>query len=60
MVRLVILYKLKQWYDLVTDPPKLPQDPIDFIFMDAVEEQNSLGWNNFMKGRMSKQWGEAQ
>ena len=22
-------------------------------------EQNSIGWNNFMKGRISLEWGEA-
>jgi hypothetical protein len=26
----------------------------------AVEEQSAIGWNNFIKGRVSKKWSEAQ
>ena len=30
------------------------------LLTEAVQDQNKIGWNNFMKGRMSQKWGEAQ
>ena len=30
------------------------------LLTEAVQEQNQIGWNNFMKGRISHKWGEAQ
>ena len=30
------------------------------MLTEAVQEQNKIGWNNFMKGRTSWKWGEAQ
>jgi len=35
-------------------------DKLTELLTEAVKEQNVIGWNNFMKGRISYKWGEAQ
>eukprot|EP00957_Ditylum_brightwellii_P166218 12653742-Ditylum_brightwellii.AAC.1 len=41
-------------------PPRVPSDPTCSELCNAVESQHELGWNNFMKGRIAKEWCEAQ
>eukprot|EP00957_Ditylum_brightwellii_P151289 11520136-Ditylum_brightwellii.AAC.1 len=43
-----------------TLPPRIPSDPTGSKICNAVETQHELGWNNFMKGRIAKQWCKAQ
>ncbi len=33
--------------------------PTDIILTQAFHEQTSLGWNQFLRGRISKKWGSA-
>ena len=43
---------------------QLPQhhhnDKLTHTLAEEVKEQNKIGWNNFMKGRISKKWGATQ
>eukprot|EP00957_Ditylum_brightwellii_P037026 2803365-Ditylum_brightwellii.AAC.1 len=41
-------------------PPRIPSNPTGSKLCNTVESQHELGWNNFMKGKISKQWCEAQ
>eukprot|EP00957_Ditylum_brightwellii_P007382 559429-Ditylum_brightwellii.AAC.1 len=41
-------------------PPRNPTDPTGSKLCNAVESQHDLGWNNFMKGRIAKEWYKAQ
>eukprot|EP00957_Ditylum_brightwellii_P111930 8536110-Ditylum_brightwellii.AAC.1 len=41
-------------------PPRIPSNPTGSKLCDSVETQHELGWNNFMKGRIAKQWCKAQ
>eukprot|EP00957_Ditylum_brightwellii_P118841 9064688-Ditylum_brightwellii.AAC.1 len=41
-------------------PPRIPNDHTGLKLCNAVETQHELGWSNFMKGRIAKQWCEAQ
>ena len=42
-------------------PPRCcHNDKLMHMLAEAVKEQNKIGWNNFMKGRISKKWGAAQ
>eukprot|EP00957_Ditylum_brightwellii_P064830 4918464-Ditylum_brightwellii.AAC.1 len=41
-------------------PPRIPSDPTGSKLCNAVESQHDLGWNNCMKGRITKEWCEAQ
>eukprot|EP00957_Ditylum_brightwellii_P023101 1742893-Ditylum_brightwellii.AAC.1 len=36
-------------------PPRIPSDPTGLKLCNAVESQHDLGWNNFMKGRITKE-----
>ena len=40
-------------------PPDIPT-PLDTITQDAIRAQNNIGWQHFLKGRISKHWSEAQ
>ena len=41
---------------------QLPPSPKSYevLLHQAEQEQNKIGWNNFLKGWMSKKWAEAQ
>ena len=41
-------------------PRQCHNDKLTNTLAEAVKEQNKIGWNNFMKGRISKKWGKAQ
>eukprot|EP00957_Ditylum_brightwellii_P135725 10350081-Ditylum_brightwellii.AAC.1 len=40
--------------------PHIPNDDISEVIRDAVEDQQVIGWDNFMKGRISNKWKVAQ
>ena len=40
--------------------PRIPNDEVGDVIGDAVEDQQIIGWDNFMKGRMSICWKMAQ
>ena len=42
------------------DNTDLAMQPYDPTYHDLVEEQNEIGWDNFMKGRWSKHWTQMQ
>ena len=45
----------------VLQPPRQRHNnKLTKLLTEAVQEQNEIGWNNFMKGRTSQTWGEAQ
>ena len=37
-----------------------PSDPIDQSVLQTTTQQHNIGWNHFLKGRLSKGWGLAQ
>eukprot|EP00957_Ditylum_brightwellii_P043577 3303316-Ditylum_brightwellii.AAC.1 len=56
-----LIYKLSQWLGLATAPPPIiPSDRLGMILCTTVEEQAEIGWENFIKGRISICWGDAQ
>eukprot|EP00957_Ditylum_brightwellii_P103776 7905806-Ditylum_brightwellii.AAC.1 len=61
IIQQVLYYKVAQWYKMPCIlPPRIPSNPTGLKLCNAVETQHELGWNNFMKGRIAKQWCEAQ
>eukprot|EP00957_Ditylum_brightwellii_P008494 644713-Ditylum_brightwellii.AAC.1 len=40
--------------------PQIPNDDVGEVIGDAVEDQQIIGWDNFMKGSISIQWKMAQ
>eukprot|EP00957_Ditylum_brightwellii_P126807 9666324-Ditylum_brightwellii.AAC.1 len=40
--------------------PRIPSNSTGSKLCNAVESQHELGWNNFMKDRIAKEWCEAQ
>eukprot|EP00957_Ditylum_brightwellii_P059506 4517822-Ditylum_brightwellii.AAC.1 len=57
---MVLVSKIQQWCGDDTTPPKIPTDPLGVLLTEAVAEQNELGWENLVKGRISMKWGMAQ
>jgi hypothetical protein len=41
-------------------PYTSPDDEVGEIIRDAVEDQHIIGWDNFLKGRISIKWKHAQ
>jgi hypothetical protein len=35
-------------------------DPIDQAVLQTTTQQHNIGWKHFLKGRLSKGWGQAQ
>eukprot|EP00957_Ditylum_brightwellii_P049369 3745230-Ditylum_brightwellii.AAC.1 len=61
IIRQVLCYKVAQWCKLTCGtPPCLPTDATAEILSAAVEIQRDLGWHNFIKGHMAKEWCLAQ
>eukprot|EP00957_Ditylum_brightwellii_P150033 11426041-Ditylum_brightwellii.AAC.1 len=57
----VLIYKLSKYLNLDgLDPPRVPNDTMERIIRDTIEEQESVGWDNFVKGQLVKVWGKAQ
>ena len=46
--------------DIDTQHRTVHIDPIHTTIEEAVEEQYEIGWENAMRGRLSKKWGVAQ
>eukprot|EP00957_Ditylum_brightwellii_P004073 309359-Ditylum_brightwellii.AAC.1 len=40
--------------------PRIPDDEVGEIIRDTVEDQNIIGWDNFLKGCISIKWKHAQ
>eukprot|EP00957_Ditylum_brightwellii_P099258 7560886-Ditylum_brightwellii.AAC.1 len=40
--------------------PRIPNDNVGDVIGDTVKDQQIIGWDNFMKGRMSIRWKIAQ
>eukprot|EP00957_Ditylum_brightwellii_P033205 2515993-Ditylum_brightwellii.AAC.1 len=54
-------YKLSQWLKLDQGaPPQIYNDRLGRLLSDALHEQHDIGWDNFLKGRLSHKWGDAQ
>eukprot|EP00957_Ditylum_brightwellii_P064453 4891208-Ditylum_brightwellii.AAC.1 len=60
LIQNVNICELQQWCGHGITPPIVPADEIGALILSALEEQNNLGWDNFIKGRCSKLWGAAQ
>ena len=59
IITTVLIYKINQWFGNTGDrPPQIPDDEVGLQLSLAIEEQADIGWENFMKGRVSKKWGE--
>eukprot|EP00957_Ditylum_brightwellii_P006050 458112-Ditylum_brightwellii.AAC.1 len=41
-------------------PPRIPCNKLGDYLTDAVASQQELGWDNFLKGRITSAWGETQ
>ena len=60
-LRTLLRYKLSKWLKLDHGPPpRIYNDKLGRLLSGALEEQHDIGWDNFMKGRLSYKWGEAQ
>eukprot|EP00957_Ditylum_brightwellii_P090614 6901242-Ditylum_brightwellii.AAC.1 len=57
----ILYYKLAQQCKLpLLTPPRVPQDAVGMAISAALKEQANIGWNNSVKGRISKKWAQAQ
>eukprot|EP00957_Ditylum_brightwellii_P019403 1463869-Ditylum_brightwellii.AAC.1 len=57
----VLCYNVAQWCKLPCGtPPCLPTDATTVSLSAAVKTQGYLGWHNFIKGRMAKEWCQTQ
>eukprot|EP00957_Ditylum_brightwellii_P083838 6372617-Ditylum_brightwellii.AAC.1 len=59
-IRTVLISKIQKWCGDDTTSPGIPTDPLGVLLTEVVVEQNDLGWENLMKGRISKKWGITQ
>ena len=50
----IIIKSLQSWRNWTTPPPSPGSDQVTLI--QAMAEQNSIGWHNFIDGFISKQW----
>eukprot|EP00957_Ditylum_brightwellii_P043411 3291491-Ditylum_brightwellii.AAC.1 len=54
LVKQMPYYKVAQWCkNWVGVPPRLPINDKGTLLSSAVETQDNLGWNNFIKGCVS-------
>eukprot|EP00957_Ditylum_brightwellii_P150030 11425775-Ditylum_brightwellii.AAC.1 len=60
IIRQVIVYKVQQWLGIFATPPEIPRDALGDHLTNAVSSQQELGWDNFIKGRISTDWGDTQ
>eukprot|EP00957_Ditylum_brightwellii_P135994 10370888-Ditylum_brightwellii.AAC.1 len=60
MIQKVLLYKIQQWCGVDTNPPCIPRYKLGDMLTDVIASQHELGWENMIKGRISKKWGLAQ
>eukprot|EP00957_Ditylum_brightwellii_P203128 15333328-Ditylum_brightwellii.AAC.1 len=54
-------YKIVQWCGMTTGPIlRIAEDRIGEILCGAVDGQQTIGWDNFMKGYLSIKWKMTQ
>eukprot|EP00957_Ditylum_brightwellii_P012235 924152-Ditylum_brightwellii.AAC.1 len=62
--RLKELYLLESlkcpWCGQISIPLCIPRDKLGNILTQAISNQQYIGWDNFVKGQLSKYWGKAQ
>eukprot|EP00957_Ditylum_brightwellii_P204893 15341256-Ditylum_brightwellii.AAC.1 len=57
----IIYYRVAQWCKLPCGmPPRVPTGATGALVSRADSTQDDLGWNNFIKGRIVKEWCQAQ
>eukprot|EP00957_Ditylum_brightwellii_P005908 448126-Ditylum_brightwellii.AAC.1 len=57
----VLYYKVAQWCKLPSIPvPLIPNNEVGDMVRDAMETQNGIGWDNFIKSRICIKWKFAQ
>eukprot|EP00957_Ditylum_brightwellii_P091557 6971361-Ditylum_brightwellii.AAC.1 len=57
----IIIYKLSQHMSQPVPPiPQIPYDTLGDTLWMAIEKHHKIGWDNFLKGRISTSWGTAQ
>eukprot|EP00957_Ditylum_brightwellii_P129618 9887752-Ditylum_brightwellii.AAC.1 len=60
ILKQVLVYKVAQWWGIQLPCPKIPSNFIGDLISEAVEQQNNIGWDNFLKGCLSILWDKAQ
>jgi hypothetical protein len=56
-IRQYIIYHLNRWKEV---PCRNPSGPTSRTLQDAIEVQESIGWDQFLYGRVSYLWRDAQ
>eukprot|EP00957_Ditylum_brightwellii_P118931 9070784-Ditylum_brightwellii.AAC.1 len=60
IIKTTILHHIAKWCKISLPPVSLPDDSVGQCTQATVEEQSELGWDNFLKGRMTKTWCNCQ
>eukprot|EP00957_Ditylum_brightwellii_P194774 14835971-Ditylum_brightwellii.AAC.1 len=61
IIKQVLIYKVPQWCKLpLNGAPLVPGDATGIALHQAIDKQHKIGWDNFIKGRVSKKWSVAQ
>eukprot|EP00957_Ditylum_brightwellii_P025315 1915621-Ditylum_brightwellii.AAC.1 len=61
VIRLVLRYKIAQYLKIDhTIVPTIPDDLVGNTLGQGIKQQANIGWDNFLKGRVSKKFGDAQ
>eukprot|EP00957_Ditylum_brightwellii_P177547 13523605-Ditylum_brightwellii.AAC.1 len=61
IIKQVLCYETAQWCTMTPLPTLIiAYNAIGDVVQSAVENQHQIGWNNFMKGRISIMWKVAQ
>ena len=57
---LLNMHGMKYWIDTGDNQElwDISDGPYRDEFLEAIAEQNAIGWNNALKGRLSKIWGD--
>eukprot|EP00957_Ditylum_brightwellii_P025787 1950608-Ditylum_brightwellii.AAC.1 len=61
ILKQVLIYKVSQYLGMLGENiARIPNDQISSALSTALEVQAELGWDNFLKVRLSKQWKHVQ
>eukprot|EP00957_Ditylum_brightwellii_P177341 13508565-Ditylum_brightwellii.AAC.1 len=61
IIKQVMHYKIMQWCHMPTiSAPRIANNEIGEAICGAIEDQHCIGWDNFMKGRISIKWKISQ
>eukprot|EP00957_Ditylum_brightwellii_P010984 832685-Ditylum_brightwellii.AAC.1 len=61
IIQLVLRYKIAQYLKIDhTVVPTIPDDLVGNTLGQGIEQQGHIGWDNFLKGRVYKEFGDAQ